>query len=85
MDIKDFRRKKKLVEEVAKKHCWLYYSTDSKTYRISFKDNLSIYRIDIYLSKMTVVLLPSGDTPTYHKRQNIEMIDAIMKEPYKFE
>lgn len=74
-----------MVEKIALKHNWRMHSTDSKTYRVSYKDELSIYRVDVYLSKMTVCLLPVGDNGIYFKRQNLELIEAILKSPHEFE
>ena len=44
MDKSEFKKKSKLIEEIALKHNWRYDSTDSNTYRVSYKDELSIYR-----------------------------------------
>lgn len=85
MTRQEFKEKLKKVEKLAKKYNWRYDSQDSSTYRVSFKDELSIYRIDIYLSKMTVGLLPVGDKPIFYKRQNLEMIEMILKHPHEFE
>lgn len=85
MDKSEFKKKLGLIEKIAQKHRWTYVSNDLNTFRISYKDELSIYRIDIYLSKMTVCLSPAGDKPVYFKRQNFEMIEAIFKQPHAYE
>lgn len=85
MDKQEFSKKLGLIEKLATKHKWTYVSNDLKTFRISYKDELSIYRIDIYLTKMTVCLLPAGLSPVYYKRQNLEMLEAIFKNPAKYE
>ena len=85
MEKSEFKKKLGLIEKIAQKHKWTYVSNDLNTFRVSYKDELSIYRIDIYLSKMTVCLLPAGDKPVYFKRQNLEMIEAIFKQPHAYE
>jgi hypothetical protein len=82
MDITDFKTKKKLIDSVASKYNWNNISNDSNCGRLSYMDELSVYRIDIYTSKMTVCILPAGDKPIYKKRQNIEMIEKVFKNPY---
>jgi hypothetical protein len=82
MEKKDFTNKKKLIDTIASKYKWTSISNDSNTGRLSYNDELSVYRVDIYTSKMTVCILPSGDKPIYRKRQNLEMIDTIFKNPY---
>lgn len=85
MTTEEFKKKSKLIGEIAKKYDWRSHSEDSATYRVSYKDELSIYRIDIYLSRMTVCLLPVGDKGSFFKRQNLKMIEAIFKDPHEFE
>lgn len=84
MDLKEYRNKMNLILSLAKKCRWETHSTDSNTFRISLKDELSIYRIDIYLSKMTICFLPTGEKPKYFKRQNLKMIENIMLHPENF-
>jgi hypothetical protein len=84
MAITDFISKKKLIDPIAGKYKWTSISFDSSTGRLSYKDELSVYRIDIYTSKMTVCILPAGDKPIYKKRQNLEMIESVFKNPYQY-
>lgn len=81
----EFQNKLAKVNNIANKYRWTYVSKDQKTFRISFKDELSIHRVDIYLSRMTVCLLPVGGKPVYLKRQNLEMIEGLFKNPFKYE
>lgn len=85
MEVAEFRKKMALIELIAVKYMWIYTSNDLQTFRVSYSDELSIWRIDIYLSKMTVCLLPKGAKPKYFKRQNLERIEDIFKNPYKYE
>ena len=85
MEKSEFKNKFNLIEKISIKYKWTYISSDLKTFRVSYKDEWSMYRIDIYLSKMTVCLLPAGDKPVYYKRQNLEMIEAIFKQPHAYE
>lgn len=83
--MKDNIQKKKELISLAKKYNWRLDSEDKNNGRISFKDELSIYRMDIYLSKMTVGLLPIGDKPIWFKRRNMKMIEEMLSQPSKFE
>lgn len=82
MDATDFKNKLEQLTAISKKHGWQILSTDAKCGRVSFKDDLSIFRVDIYTSKMTVCLLPSGDKPVYLKRQNFDTISKLLANPY---
>jgi hypothetical protein len=83
MNTKDFKTKLKLITDISRKYEWHLVSTDVNSGRISFTDELSIFRIDIYTSKMTVCFLPKGDKPKFFKRQSLQMIDNIFKNPFK--
>lgn len=85
MERAEFKRKIALIEPIAAKYKWTYSGNDIKTFRISYADELSIWRIDIYLSKMTVCMLPKGGNPKYFKRQNLEKIEQIFRNPYRYE
>lgn len=85
MEKAEFQKKLAKINKIASKFKWTYVSNDMNNYRVSFKDELSIYRVDIYLSKMTVCLLPAGEKPVYFKRQNLEMLEGIFKQPHAYE
>lgn len=76
---------KKFVDlrKVGERNKWLVCKVDYKQGLISFKDELSIYRIDIWVSKMSVGFLAVGEPMKYFKRQNYEAIELMMKEPEK--
>jgi len=82
MDINDFKEKKKLIDKLATKYDWQSAPCDSSVGRISYNDEFNIYRIDIYTSKMTVCILPKGTNPVYKKKQNIQMIGEIFRNPF---
>lgn len=85
MDKSEFRRKIALIEPIAQKYNWIYLNNDLQTFRVSYTDELAIWRIDIYLSKMTVCLIPKGSKPMYYKRTDLEHLEKIFKNPYKYE
>ena len=84
MDISDFRNKKQRIDKFATVYLWSALPHDEANGRISYVDELSVYRIDIYTSRMTVCILPKGGKPTYKKRQSYEMIELIFKNPFKY-
>lgn len=79
----DFKHKLKLIKEFAAKYKWNLVRTDIDFGRISLTDELSIFNIDIYTTKMTVCFFPKGEKPTFLKRQSIDMIESILKNPFK--
>ena len=79
----DFRNKLKLIKEIAAKYKWNLVRTDIDFGRISLTDELSIFNIDIYTTKMTVCFFPKGEKPKFLKRQSIDMIESILKNPFK--
>lgn len=83
MNNDDFKNKLKLISEISSRYKWELVSTDINCGRISFSDELSIFRIDIYTSKMTVCFLPKGAKPVFFKRQSLQMIENIFKNPFK--
>lgn len=80
----DFKQKKQRIDKIAASYSWSSLPSDESNGRISYIDELNVYRIDIYTSKMTVCILPKGDKPTYMKRQNFDMIDNILKNPFVY-
>lgn len=80
----DFKHKLKLIKEFAAKYKWNLIRTDIDFARISLCDELSIFKVDIYTSKMTVCIFPKGEKPTFLKRQTMDMIETILKSPFQF-
>lgn len=85
MQKSEFKNKIGQISNIAVKYKWSYVSSDFKTFRLSFKDNYSLYRLDIYLSKMTVCLIPVGGKPVYLKHQDLVMLEDIFEDPLKYE
>lgn len=54
MNQTDFSYKVEHLTAISLKHKWQVISTDSKCGRVSFKDDMSVFRIDIYTSKMVL-------------------------------
>ncbi len=81
------RRNRIAVEKIAHKSNCYYDSYDDNSYRLSFKDELGVYRIDIYLSTMTVGLIPimNEDNSKWFKRKTLGFVEEIMSNPVKFE
>ena len=85
MEVKEFKKKMSLIQPIADKYKFLVVGNDPHTSRLTLKDELSIWRIDIYLTKMTVVFQPAGGKIKYYKRFNLEKIEDLLKNPYKYE
>lgn len=77
-----FKQKRNELLEIAAKYKWTYYNSDENNYRVSFVDELLIYRVDIYVSKMTVCFIQAGYKNVYLKHQSLEMIKTIFQHPY---
>lgn len=84
MNKADYIEKRKQLSQLAIRYMWNAAGTDENCGRVSFTDDLAVYRIDIYTSKMTVCILPQKGKPTFLKRQSIAQIEEIMKNPYKY-
>ncbi|HAH24922.1 MAG TPA: hypothetical protein DCL77_14410 [Prolixibacteraceae bacterium] len=84
MDKEDYRKKKLEIDTIAARYMWSVVSNDEKSGRLSYQDELSVYKVDVFTSKMTVCILPKGGQPVYLKRQNMVMVDKVLKNPYKY-
>ena len=79
MNLQEFNEKIEAIKSIAKKYDYIFVSTDTHVGRVSFRNRISTFRIDIYTTKMTVCILPKGDNPEYHKNQSFESIEKIFK------
>ena len=84
MNRNEFNKKKKEIDLIATEFNWIAISNDPECGRLSYSDELSIYRIDIYTSKMTVCILPKGSKAIYKKRLPYQKIKKIFQNPYKY-
>lgn len=75
------------VDLIADKCYCTFDSYDKNSYRYSFKDELCVYRIDVYLSTLTVGIIPLVPEvdPIFLKKQSFNDIEEIMSNPAKFE
>jgi len=80
------KKNKEAFELLADKYNWIYHSEDKNTYKVSFVDELVGYRIDIYLSTLSIGLLSliTSDT-AWFKRSNLGFLEEILKFPAKYE
>lgn len=83
MNKQDFRVKIKELSELGRKYKWQLLGCDSQNYRVSLQDEMRIFRIDIYVSKGTVVFGRVGLTPTTTKNNTTKMIEDILKNPFQ--
>jgi len=80
------KKNREAFEFLADKYRWTYHSEDKNTYKVSFVDELGRYRIDIYLSTLSIGLLSliTSDI-TWFKRSNLNFLEEILKFPTKYE
>jgi hypothetical protein len=77
----EFNRMIKLAE----KYKWISTGSDGVNGRISFKDMYSIFFVDIYVSKMTVVFKGSLSGQLSLKKQTDKELEYLFKSPSEFE
>jgi hypothetical protein len=77
----------KTVEELADKYKWSFVGGDRNTYKVSYIDSMGIYRADVYLSTLSVGLLPigAGLEMKWFKKIDYKKIEDILKSPTKYE
>lgn len=75
------------VKELAEKYGWAYANGDKNTYKVCYIDRMGIYRADIYLSTLTIGLLPieTGQDMIWFKKIGYDKLEEILKEPIKYE
>lgn len=82
MNKTDFNKQVVQIKQIADKYLWRFESKDVSTSRVSFIDEFKIYRIDLYLSKMTICLICKGEKTIYLKKQTTSQIEKVFKQPY---
>lgn len=65
MQVRTFLKTRTQITNFAKPLGWGYQSQDPNTGRLSLKTDDGVYKVDIYLTKMTVCLIPVGGKPAY--------------------
>ena len=78
----DFLQKKLAIDKIAVGYNYSSKGNDLKSGRVSYSDETSMVRIDVYLSKNTVSILSKGDEPRHLKNQTQTQIENIFKNPY---
>ena len=78
-----FKNRFKQLDNLAKKYKWIYVSVCNKTFRATYKDDMSIFRVDVYLSKMTICLHRTGEDPIYFRKKNFKTVENILKNPFQ--
>lgn len=81
----EFKRKLQILEAIAASYKWAYVSNDFNTGRVTFKDQYSVYRMDVYTTKMTVCLMVPGNASVYLKKQTLESITNVFCSPHDYE
>lgn len=78
-----FADRKRLMEIVANKIA--YVGSDTSTFRVTFADDTLGLRIDVFLSKKTVMLLTkSSNSPCVKRKQSWEEISSIFNDLYNY-
>jgi len=80
-------KNKELVTKLAVKYNWVFHSEDFINYRYSIVDYHGIYRINIYLSTMTVGLLPIGvrEYDFWYKNLSFAAIEDMFNNPSRYD
>ena len=83
MDKIEFQTKKAEVENLATKYNWRFSNMHFENKRVSFEDETSYCRVDIFLSKMTIMITKKGQKPEVLKNQSMKQLEDNFKNPYK--
>lgn len=83
MDKIEFQTKKAEVESFATKYNWSFSNMNFENKRVSYEDETSYCRIDIFLSKMTIMITKKGHKPVVLKKQSMKQLEDIFRNPYQ--
>lgn len=75
------------INVLARKYNWKFCSQDLITHRISFIDELKIYRMDVFVTTFTIGLLPLGlgTFSKWYRRKDITFLEEMFKHPTVYE
>ena len=80
------RRNKLVIDKIAFSFNYNFHSYHSDSYRYSLTDELNKFRVDIYLSTLTIGIMSvnNGDNCKYYKRKDLAFIEGIMATPENY-
>lgn len=79
---KDFQSKKDALSIISDAYGFELISEDENTGRLSFQKDY--YRIDVYTSKMSVLVNKGNSDPQWYKRQTISLIEEMFINTNKY-
>lgn len=77
-----FNEAYKILGDLVKKHRWIQLSSDPKVGCFSMEDPMSVVRLDIYVTKMTVCFMSKECKTKYYKKMTTDKIEQIMLAAY---
>lgn len=77
-----FKKKADNVKDLAEVEGWLFVGEDKNNYRVSFERRR--YRVDIYLGKMTICIIPKGGKSVFLKGSNLGVFAGVLKRPVAY-
>jgi hypothetical protein len=83
MNKQEFKVKMKELMDMGAKYKWQLLGCDSQNFRVSLQDDMRIFRMDVYVSKGTVVFGRVGSTPDTTRNNTMNKIEAILKNPFQ--
>lgn len=83
MDKIEFQTKKAEVENLATKYNWSFSSMHFENKRVSYVDETRYCRVDIFLSKMTIMITKKGHKPQVLKDQSMKQLENLFRNHYQ--